>query len=196
MEYEGIRPDTQRMLDGQESRQVDFKRGPEGLDPEDLVAFANAAGGTILVGVDEATTDQGLQRGRVVGCEISDQVRVGFLNKASSCRPPVGIEVAIENLATRPFYRLDIPEGSRKPYCTEKGTYKIRSDGRNVAIDPNMMTTLILERETEQFVRRFQAAAEAVIRNLSEMEARLGAKLSAIESVAEKLPATDREEGA
>jgi predicted HTH transcriptional regulator len=119
-----IRPHTRRLLDGQEGREVDFKQSPDGVDPEDLVAFANGTGGTILVGVGEVETESGLQRGRVIGCAISDELRVGFINKASSCRPPVELEVTIENLNDVPFYRIDIPEGSHKPYCTQKGVYK------------------------------------------------------------------------
>jgi predicted HTH transcriptional regulator len=185
-EFQTIRADTRRLLEGQEGREVDFKERPEGVDPEDLVAFANASGGTILVGIEEVETETGLQRGHVIGCTISDQTKVGFLNKASSCRPAVEIAITVENLRSRPIYRIDIPEGSHKPYCTAKGTYKIRSDGRNVAIDPDMMAALILERETERFVERFQAAANEVVRNLEQMEQRLNRSLGKIEGVAER----------
>jgi ATP-dependent DNA helicase RecG len=186
VEFPAIRAVTRALLDGQEGREVDFKERPEGVDAEDLVAFANAGGGTILVGVEEVETDQGLQRGRVVGCTISDQIRVGFINKATSCRSPVEIEITVENLEDRPIYRIDIPEGTRKPYSTAKGTYKMRSDGRNVAIDPDMMTALILERETEQFVQRFQLAANEVVQSLQQMEARLNNNLEEIAMVAER----------
>jgi predicted HTH transcriptional regulator len=170
------------LLKGQESRDVDFKESPGGVDPEDFVAFANASGGTILVGVKEIETQHGLQRGRVMGCAISDQTKVSFVSKASSCRPAIDIEITVENLRDQPIYRIDIPEGTHKPYCTAKGTYKIRSDGRNVAIDPDMMAALILERETEQFVKRFRAAADEVIENLKQMDA----KLDTVENVADR----------
>lgn len=148
-EFQTIRADTRQLLEGQEGREVDFKESPAGVDTEDFVSFANGSGGTILVGVEETETEEGLQRGRVVGCSINDQTKLGFLNKATSCRPAVEIEISIENLRRKPIYRIDIVEGTHKPYCTAKGTYKIRSDGRNVAIDPDMMAALILERETE-----------------------------------------------
>lgn len=196
-EFQVIRADTRRLLEGQEGREVDFKESPAGVDAEDLVAFANASGGTILVGVEEIQSEKGLQHGRVVGCSINDQTKLGFLNKASSCRPAVEIEITIENLRNKPIYRIDIPEGSHKPYCTQKGTYKMRSDGRNVAIDPDMMTALILERETEQFVERFRAAADEVIFNLEQMEQRLSNSLNEIEGVAERAAiAADQATGA
>ncbi len=185
-EFQTIRTDTQQLLEGQEGREVDFKESPGGVDTEDFIAFANAGGGTILVGVEEIQTEQGLQRGRVVGCTISDQAKLSFINKASSCRPPIEIEIAVENLRSQPIYRIDIPEGVRKPYCTEKGIYKIRSDGRNVAIDPDMMAALILERETEQFVERFRTAADEVVDSLEQMEKRLNKSLDRIESVTQE----------
>ena len=202
-EYKRIRSETKRLLEGQEGRQVDFKAAHQGVDAEDLVAFANAGGGTILVGVKEVETPEGLQRGQVVGCRISDDIKLVFVNKAASCRPPVEIEITIENLRDKPIYRIDIPEGMRKPYCTEKGTYKMRSDGRNLAIDPDMMATLILEREREQFVARFSAAADHVIDSLGQMEERLNQSLARVEGVAqyaadaagEAIDAAERDDG-
>lgn len=184
-EYRKIRSDTKRLLEGQEGREVDFKASHQGVDAEDLVAFANASGGTILVGVKEAETPEGLQRGEVVGCRISDDIKLLFINRAASCRPPVEIQITVENLQDKPIYRIDILEGTRKPYCTEKGTYKIRSDGRNLAIDPDMMAALILEREREQFVARFRTAADHVIGSLEQMERRLNQSLARVESVAQ-----------
>lgn len=50
----GISAPTASLLREGESERGDFKRAPEGISTDDLVAFANGeAGGTILAGVDE-----------------------------------------------------------------------------------------------------------------------------------------------
>src|SRR5215211_1427174 len=57
---------TRRLLTQSEGMQVDFKRDAEAVKPEDIVAFANGGGGTILIGVDEIRGVNGIQRGKVV----------------------------------------------------------------------------------------------------------------------------------
>jgi predicted HTH transcriptional regulator len=53
---------TQTLLSQGESELADFKRTPDGINVDDLVAFANTdSGGTILVGIDEQTNTNGAQ---------------------------------------------------------------------------------------------------------------------------------------
>lgn len=166
-EYKSITAATKRLLQGQEDRDVDFKINPKAIDPEDFVAFANTRGGTILSGVEEQITKEGLQRGKVRGCKISDKIRQGIISTANSCRPSIDISVQVENsTTTRPILRIDINEGADKPYATSSGLYKMRADGQNIGIDPAMMKALILERESDQFVSRFRHAADDLMDEL------------------------------
>src|SRR6266511_625856 len=96
-EYKNIRADTQRLINGQEGCEVDFKVKPEGVKAEGFVAFANARGGSILVGVEERSGTNGKQHGVIVGCTISDEVRQAFISTAASCRPAIDISIHIEN---------------------------------------------------------------------------------------------------
>jgi len=147
-DYKSLTADTQRLLDGQEGRDVDFKAKPDGVKAEDFVALANARGGTILVGIEEQSSKHGKQRGIVVGCSIGDIVRQAFISTAASCRPTIDITIRIENSGSeKPIYRIDMLEGIDKPYCTSSGLYKIRAEGQNVAIDPPLMKAIILEKE-------------------------------------------------
>lgn len=194
-EFKSITADTRRLLDSQESREVEFKREPNGVRAEIFVAFANGIGGTILVGVDEHSTQQGLQRGVVVGCNVTDRVMQGFISTANSCRPPIDIAIRVENLASiKPIIRIDVREGVDKPYATSSGQYKIRSQGQNVAIDPGLMTAIILEREADEFVSRFKHASDDLLMKLNEIYRNLESQIIQVEFAAQE--ATEAAAGA
>lgn len=134
-----IREETAQLLNGNEGTDVEFKLTPKSVESEDLVAFANSQGGTILVGIDPKNKT-------IVGCSGNeDAITVQLMNKATDCSPSVGIEVTIENKSDRPIYRIDIPEGNNKPYSTAKGLYKIRVDGRLRPLLPPELRVLMLQ---------------------------------------------------
>ena len=160
---------TLQLLDNEEGYDVDFKRSIAGVHSEDLVAFANSkAGGAILVGVDETTDVKGQQRGVIVGCEVTDQSKLNIINKAQSCRPPVELEVITEDAKGRPFYRIEIPSGTSKPYCTNKGEYMVRHDGRNVALTPDRLLQVYLDQQSHVFIKRFKDATLELTKELED----------------------------
>ncbi len=169
-EYRGLSRRTQQLLNMAEGPRVDFKRDVSGIKSRDLVAFANSIhGGTILIGVDELTSADGVQRGQVVGCAVDDNARLTLVNKATDCYPTVEIELYVENLASKPMLRLEIPPGIHKPYCTQYGDYAIRGDGRNRALLPDELLAIFMERESEQFLARFQDAVSRLEQQLVHM---------------------------
>lgn len=175
--FKAISDRARRLLDGQEGTEVDFKRSVGALEPEDLVAFANSStGGAVLLGVEERKRADGRQRGEVVGCLVGDVERLSILNKAESCIPPVEIEVIIENVESLPFFRVEIPSGPQKPYCTSGGAYKIRGDGANKPLTPRRLLALFMENEEQEFLERFGAATQqldAQLERLLDISARL-----------------------
>jgi len=86
----------------------------------------------------------------------------------------------------KPIIRIDIPAGRRKPYATGSGTYKYRADGQNIAIDPSMMRTMILESEAATFVARFRKAADEVIYALDEVHDSLARDIDGVRHAAEQ----------
>lgn len=159
-EYKGISSRGRELLARGEDRLVDYKLMLKGLHAEDLVAFANSkSGGAILIGVKEVVEDNGQQIGEPVGCKIGDGEKLKVMGKALSCSPPVQIELILENVSSKPFYRIEIPSGSHKPYCTNAGAYKIREDGRNTPLHPEQLLSMFLDREGEEFRARFSQAA-------------------------------------
>ncbi len=100
--------------------------------------------------------------------------------------PSIDVQIRIENKATKnPIMRIDIPEGADKPYSTSSGTYKIRSEGRNVGIDPSLMKAMILQSETDEFVKRFRHAATDVIKELSDVRKELSEQIERVRQAAE-----------
>jgi predicted HTH transcriptional regulator len=179
----GVSSKTRRLLANPEHVDVEFKRNHNAVTAEDLVAFANNKGGTILVGVDEVEGPDGRQRGEVVGCEVSDRARNAIISRGSACRPTIQLSVVVENTTRKPILRIEVKEGERKPYSTPGGTYKIRAEGQNVAIDPSMMRAIILEAEADAFVARFKQAADEVISVLDDVHSSLADDLRTVQDL-------------
>lgn len=180
-EFRGITRRTQELLERSEQIDVEFKESLAGLKNSTLVAFANSAdGGTILIGIRETQLEDGRQRGEVVGVDVSDKARLQIVNRASSCIPPIELDVLIENTASKPFFRIEIPSGRHKPYCTGGGRYTIRGNARTNVLMPNQLLNIFMENESQQFFQRFQqvtAELEAHLTALSEKVAALEDRL-------------------
>ncbi|NOT42956.1 MAG: ATP-binding protein [Alphaproteobacteria bacterium] len=175
----GISSDTMKLLRAGEGQRADFKRTPDAISADDLVAFANSdVGGSILAGVDERAGLGGVQTGHVVGCDVSDGSILQVTNKALSCLPPVAIIVSTENLAKVPFLRIDIPASSTKPHCTPKGLYCRRDGVRNRPLHPSELLRIFLESEARVFAERFEAAADRITEELSLLEGSLDGSIS------------------
>ncbi|MBZ9887311.1 ATP-binding protein [Mesorhizobium sp. BR1-1-3] len=187
-----VTADTASLLQEGEGDRADFKRGPDGVSAEDLVAFANAGGGAILAGVDERTGDGGAQVGIVVGCDVGDGTILQIANKALGCIPPVAINVSIESDDGTSFLRIDVPSSATKPHYTPKGIYCTR-DGRRIrALHPTELLKIFLESEARAFAERFEAAAGRMTKELRQLESSLDAS---IQSMADQLGWADSKLG-
>jgi ATP-dependent DNA helicase RecG len=147
---------TKRLLARSEGLQVDFKRDAESVKPDDLVAFANSGGGTILIGVDEIKGTNGIQRGKIVGCNVSDKERNKLVSRANSCRPAIPVTITVESNGKQAIMRVDIQKGGL--HCTSSGTYKIHRDGQNDIIDPTLMAEIIVKLERAKILGYLRAA--------------------------------------
>jgi predicted HTH transcriptional regulator len=158
-----------RMIRGEEAADVDYKASADFVTPEDIVAFSNGRGGTIIVGVKEHRQN-GRQYGEVIGCRTGEEERRKLTSKANSCFPSISVSLTEEGSGRRKIIRVDVPESPSKPCCSPSGTYKIRRGSMNVAIDPELMTTMILQRESDQFLSRFKEAGNQIISALEKTE--------------------------
>jgi len=159
-EYKSISQKAKLILAHEEGYDADWKGNVKTLDSEDIVAFANSKdGGSILLGVDEDEDTNGRQIPKIVGCKLSDDNKLSIKSKDLSCTPPIEVEIIKENTDKKSFYRIEIPSGENKPYCTQKGVYKIRDDGLNKAITPENLLSIFIEMESKEFLKRFKEAA-------------------------------------
>lgn len=191
-EFAGLSEKAEELLGSQENRVLDFKESVGGLSSDDLVAFANCeSGGTILLGVRENKDEQGRQITEIIGCEIGDRAKLSILGKAGSCVPPIEVFVIVENSEGRkPFLRVEIPSGFKKPYSTSGGTYKIRGDARNNPLTPDRLLALFMDTENAQFINRFGQATQDLELSLHELKNRLLSEMEEIYEHVDKLDKT------
>ncbi len=104
---------------------------PEQLAQE-MIAFSNSLGGTIIIGVSD--------KGEIKGLADEDIRRLNqIIANASSenVKPPIFPKTEIIAIEDRKVLLVHIPYGVNKPYCTNKGVYytKSGSDKRKVSQD-------------------------------------------------------------
>jgi ATP-dependent DNA helicase RecG len=168
-EYKLISAVAKKLLSKEETFDVEFKKNANNLNGEDFAAFANSdTGGTILIGVDEIKDAKGRQKGKVVGCPVGDKQKLALLSKAGQCVPPVPIVIYVENSATNPFYRVLIPSGINKPYCSSGGTYKIRRDGNTQPLQPHDLLRIFMHVESGKFLSKFKESTIELRREIQD----------------------------
>lgn len=178
------------MLAGSEGFEADFKRDAESIKQDDLVAFANSGGGTILAGVDEVKGKNGVQKGKVVGCDVSDRERNKIVSRANGCRPVIAVKVSVETQGKYSIFRIDIPKGGL--HYTSNGTYKIRRDGQTDIIDPSAMAHIIVELERNKIVQYLRSAVRPEMEDVkSEIEDKYNEAISEIEDLRSQLDDID-----
>ena len=189
-EYKTISQRAQKLLSGSETTDIEFKESVGGIKSDDLVAFANSrTGGTILIGIRESETEDGRQRGEIIGADIGDKAKLSILNRAANCIPPIQLDIIIENANAVPFLRIEIPSGRDKPYSTGGGTYKIRGNARTNTLAPTQLLALFMESESQKFIERFsnateqlEADLEGISTKLALLEQRMGAVFSQLDT--------------
>ena len=164
---------ARRLLSRADGLDVEFRKSMAELRGDDLVGFANSRdGGAILIGVHETRDAGGRRRGFLAGCPIGDSERCRILAQAKQCVPPVAVSIFEENRAERPFYRIEVASGRRKPYCTADGIYKIRNNGRNETLYPAQLLDLLLETNGEEILRRLGQAPHGLAAAVEEIQPR------------------------
>ncbi len=101
------------ILEEGEGYTLEFKRAVNSDLSKEMVAFANASGGRILIGVDD--------NNEVPGCDTSNKALSQVESIASACDPPVAVQ--LEKLQQHNILVIHIPEGANRPHRCNKGFY-------------------------------------------------------------------------
>ncbi len=94
-----------------EGQRIEFKEKLSRLNRE-FVAFANAAGGSIFVGIDD--------KGKIKGNQISNKDISEIYNIARNCDPSINIETLKYN---ENVFEIIVQEGVDKPYRCKEGFF-------------------------------------------------------------------------
>lgn len=113
---------------------VEFKEQYTPRIDEDMVAFANARGGTILLGVRNG--------GAVVGERLTNNLKARINSLARNCKPSLSVEmIQVGKVAA-----IVVPEGVEKPYSCGSGYYR-RLDGSTQKMSHDELRTMFMENE-------------------------------------------------
>ena len=94
-----------------EGQFIEFKESLDKNLPKEMVAFANASGGLIYLGVTD--------RGAIKGIEATNKLKSQIQDMARNCDPPIAILITESNH----ILSIKIKEGINKPYSCSSGFF-------------------------------------------------------------------------
>jgi ATP-dependent DNA helicase RecG len=107
---------------------------------EEMVAFANTAGGVILIGVAESKTGTG----EVVGVANTKDLNNLISNAATEiCVPPIYPQVQNLLVDDKVVVAVHVAEGLQKPYRTKSGAYLMRAGGDKRAVSQEELSRML-----------------------------------------------------
>ncbi len=131
------------LLSQGEGARVEFKESAsKGLDKE-IVAFANASGGRIYIGVTDS--------GRIKGVTITSSLKNAIQDIAKNCDPK--IFVSFKALHKEKILIVDVPEGKNKPHKCSSGFY-IRLGASSQKLSRDGVWQFMSEEELFKFDRQ------------------------------------------
>ena len=94
-----------------EGQFIEFKESFDKSLQREMVAFANASGGVIYLGVTD--------NGKIKGIEVTNKLKSQIQDLARNCDPPIAILITkIDNVLA-----IEIKEGANKPYACSSGFF-------------------------------------------------------------------------
>lgn len=149
-----------------ESVTCDFKTN-ENIEQEDIISFANANGGKIVLGVKENKKDNKFE---VVGIVFDDKVRCSLSSKIDGCSPKIKYQIEDILIENKTVVVITIDEGIEKPYMTSGGTFKVRVGTSNRPISQTELSDMVIKREIEQFTGHYNKIKEEIKVDLEDIK--------------------------
>jgi ATP-dependent DNA helicase RecG len=117
---------------------VEFKEHYTSRVDEDIVAFANSRGGTLLLGVRDD--------GTIVGEHLSNDLKARINSLTRNCKPPITAELS----RVGEVVVIVVPEGTEKPYSCGSGYYR-RLDATTQKMSHDELRVMFAEHEPLPF---------------------------------------------
>lgn len=133
------------LLEEGEGYTLEFKQSVNNDLPRELVAFANASGGRILIGVSDQND--------IVGCDLSNKTASRIQDMAAACDPPVAI--AIEKLTQQQVLVIHVLKGSNRPHRCTKGFF-LRNGANSQKMTTEDITAFIQAEGKVRFDQRLR----------------------------------------
>ncbi len=129
--------ELRQILEEGEGQRIEFKESLANLDKE-LVAFANASGGKIFIGITDGR--------KINGAKISNRLKSQVQDAASNCDPPVEIE--LESFGD--VLIIVVKEGEDKPYKCGPGFFR-RTGPNSQKLSRNEIIEFLKDEEKVRF---------------------------------------------
>ena len=101
----------EKILELGEGQYIEFKESVDKNLQKEIVAFANASGGTVFVGINDL--------GKITGIDINNKLKSQIQDTAYNCDPPIMVNLnSIGNILA-----IEVVEGANKPYSCSSGFY-------------------------------------------------------------------------
>lgn len=91
---------------------VEFKERYSSRIDQDIVAFANARGGRVLLGVSDD--------GKIVGETLTNDLKAKLNDLARNCKPRISVQTSQAGKVVV----VEVPEGAEKPYSCSDGYFR------------------------------------------------------------------------
>ncbi len=131
---------------------AEFKEHFTSKIDEDLVAFANTRGGSILLGVDNA--------GTITGEKLTNDMKARISSIARNCKPAIDVFASqLENAVV-----IEVPEGAEKPYSCASGYFR-RLDGATQKLNHDELRLMFSQNEAVAYEKK--ASTNATLSALS-----------------------------
>lgn len=123
---------------------VEFKEHFKPRIVEDFVAFANAKGGIVILGVRDDKT---------IACEkLTNELKARITSLARNCNPPIQVKIEqVQNLII-----IEVPQGEEKPYGCSAGYFR-RLDGTTQKMTNHELRVMFREYEEISFEEKINA---------------------------------------
>ena len=125
---------------------VEFKEHYASRIDEDIVAFSNAKGGVIILGVRDD--------GTITGERLTNDLKAKINSLSRNCKPSIAVEI----MQVGKVVVIHVPEGSEKPYSCGSGYYR-RLDATTQKMNHDELRIMFADNEPlpfeEKTVRNF-----------------------------------------